>query len=100
MLKYGVLVVFLFCQAGCADDPTAPRPDPVVDNGKSDNPNGGTDQCKEACKALLNECGEQDGSLALEDCQEDCDNSLLSDNELECLADLECGEQSDPCLGD
>lgn len=90
--------MFLTGLVGCADDPTPPRPTPVVGDGKSDAPNG-DNECREACKKLLVECSEQEESFALEDCQEQCQSSLLSEGELQCLSGVECGDPSDSCLG-
>jgi len=99
MVRIGVLVVFLAGLGACAEEPLPPPPTSGSGNGKTDTPNGGGDDCRDACKKLLVECGDEDESLALEDCQEQCGSALLSVGEMDCLSSMECGEPSDTCMG-
>lgn len=100
MLKTTLFVSMLFCaMAGCEDSGDTRAPTPDSDKGDSPAPDEKQDlPCDKACAVLLAECSSNEPSLALEDCNRECQAQFFAPGEVKCLASLSCNEPGDSCL--
>lgn len=101
-LLTGLALSLSFAAAGCdTSEPsrcqqgkcTVSRPP-----GGPPYPNPVPERCLEACRTLLGEC---DATAAIDSGLEDCSRQCRADfsaAEVDCLAELTCGEASDACL--